>query len=204
MKRFRSFALAALAALTLGSGAWAQEAPQETVRKTTDAVISRVKDEKDVLRADPTRMYNLVSELVFPHFDFGVMSQFVLGAEWKAAEEAKRAEFVEQFRKLLVRTYAAALLEYSEQTIAYPDPGATPKNPKTAVVKQDITQPSGANMPVVYRLHSKADGWKVYDVSVDGVSLVKTYRSSFADIIKQGGLDQLIATLHTKNQEIGQ
>ena len=127
MKRFRSLVLAALAALTLGSGVCAQEAPQETVRKTTDAVISRVKDEKDVLRADPTRMYNLVSELVFPHFDFGVMSQFVLGAEWKTAEEAKRAEFVEQFRKLLVRTYAAALLEYSEQTIAYPDPGVTPR-----------------------------------------------------------------------------
>lgn len=204
MKRILAIAFAAVAAFSLSGAAWAQEAPQDTVRKTTDEVISRVKDEKDALRADPAKMYTLVSELIFPHFDFGVMSQFVLGAEWKSAEEAKRAEFVEQFRKLLVRTYAAALLEYSDQSIAYPDPGEPPKNPKTAVVRQDITQPSGSNLPVVYRLHSKTDGWKVYDVSVDGVSLVKTYRSSFAPIIKEGGIDQLISTLHTKNEEIGQ
>lgn len=204
MKRLFSFAVATLVALTLGSGVWAQEVAQETVRKTTEEVVARVRDSKDTLRNDPAKMYNLVSELIFPHFDFGVMSQFVLGEEWKSADEARRADFVEQFRKLLVRTYAAALLEYSAQTIAYPDPGPAPKNPKTAVVKQDITQPSGANLPVVYRLHSKSDGWKVYDVSVDGVSLVKTYRSSFADILRQGGLDQLIATLHSKNEEIGQ
>jgi phospholipid transport system substrate-binding protein len=142
--------------------------------------------------------------MIFPHFDFGVMSQFVLGEQWKAADEAKRAAFVEQFRKLLVRTYAAALLEYSDQTIEYPDPGPQPSNAKTAIVKQDITQASGAMLPVVYRLHNKAGNWKVFDVSVDGVSLVKTYRSSFTSILKEGGIDQLISTLATKNQEIGQ
>jgi len=176
----------------------------ETVRHTTDEVIARVKDEKDALRADPTKMYNLVSEMIFPHFDFGVMSQFVLGEQWKVADEAKRTQFVEQFRKLLVRTYAAALLEYSDQTIDYPDSVTQPANTKTAVVKQDITQPSGAVLPVVYRLHNKSGGWKVFDVSVDGVSLVKTYRSSFTSILKDGGIDQLIATLETKNHEIGQ
>lgn len=203
MKRFFSTAML-LAATFLVTVAWATEAPLETVRHTTDEVVARVKDEKDALRADPTKMYNLVSEMIFPHFDFGVMSQFVLGEQWKAADEAKRGQFVEQFRKLLVRTYAAALLEYSDQSINYPDPGAQPANAKTAVVKQDITQPSGALLPVVYRLHNKSGDWKVFDVSVDGVSLVKTYRSSFTSILKEGGIDKLIATLETKNHEIGQ
>jgi phospholipid transport system substrate-binding protein len=204
MKRLFSMAVTMLAVTLLANNAWTQEAPLETVRHTTDEVVTRVKNEKDNLRGDPTKMYHLVSEMIFPHFDFGVMSQFVLGEQWKTAEEAKRAAFVEQFGKLLVRTYAAALLEYSDQTINYPDPGPQPANTKTAIVKQDIAQPSGAVMPVVYRLHNKAGEWKVFDVSVDGVSLVKTYRSSFTSIIKEGGIDRLIANLATKNQEIGQ
>jgi len=204
MKHLLGIVWAAAVALSLAGPVVAQESPQTIVQTTTDEVISRVKNEKDALRGDPTKMYNLVAEMIFPHFDFDVMSQFVLGPDWKTAEEGKRKEFVDQFRKLLVRTYAAALLEYSEQSIAYADAGPAPKNPKTAIVRQDITQPSGTNLPVVYRLHTRPDGWKVYDVTVDGVSLVKTYRSSFASIIKEGGLDKLIATLHTKNQEIGQ
>lgn len=204
MKRFLSVTAAVLAVSLAISSAWAQQAPLDTVRNTTEEVVARVKDEKDALRADPTKMYGLVSEMIFPHFDFGVMSQFVLGEQWKVAEDAKRAAFVEQFRKLLVRTYAAALLEYSNQSIAYPDPGPQPTNARTAVVKQDIAQPSGSVLPVVYRLHNKLGDWKVFDVSVDGVSLVKTYRSSFTSILKEGGVDKLIATLATKNQEIGQ
>lgn len=203
MKQVLGILWAAVAAFSLAGPVMAEESPQAIVQTTTDEVISRVKNEKDALREDPAKMFNLVSEMIFPHFDFNVMSQFVLGGEWKTADETKRAEFVDQFRKLLVRTYAAALLEYSEQSIAYP-PVEPSKNPKTAVVRQDITQPSGTNLPVVYRLHNRTQSWKVYDVTVDGVSLVKTYRSSFASIIKEGGLDKLIATLHTKNQEIGQ
>jgi phospholipid transport system substrate-binding protein len=202
----RLFLTAAACAVFLISSVTIAEVavPLETVRHTTDEVIARVKDEKDALRAEPAKMYGLVSEMIFPHFDFNVMSQFVLGEQWKAAEEAKRAAFVEQFRKLLVRTYAAALLEYSDQSISYPENSPQAANAKTAVVRQDISQPSGTALPVVYRLHNKKGDWKVFDVAVDGVSLVKTYRSSFTSILKEGGIDKLIATLVTKNQEIGQ
>ena len=204
MKRFFSMA-AVLCAISLINGvASALEAPLDTVRNTTEEVVARVKDEKDALRAEPAKMYGLVSEMIFPHFDFNVMSQFVLGEQWRAAEKEKRAAFVAQFRKLLVRTYAAALLEYSDQSISYSAPVPQPANGRTAVVRQDISQPSGTAMPVVYRLHNKTGTWKVFDVAVDGVSLVRTYRSSFTSILKEGGIDKLIATLATKNQEIGQ
>jgi phospholipid transport system substrate-binding protein len=201
----RSFSLVGVVlAFGLATGASALEAPVDVVRHTTSEVVTRVKNEKDALRADPGKMYALVSEMIFPHFDFEIMSQFVLGEQWKTADAAKRQAFVEQFRKLLVRTYAAALLEYSDQEINYPDPGPQPKNSKTALVKQDITQPGSGLLPVAYRLHSKTGAWLVFDVSVDGVSLVKTYRSSFTSILKEGGLDKLIESLAVKNQEIGQ
>ena len=200
----RLIGMAAMSAILVFSGvALAIEAPLDTVRNTTDQVVARVKDEKDALRSDPAKMYSLVSEMIFPHFDFHVMSQFVLGEQWKSADDDSRRAFVEQFRKLLVRTYAAALLEYSDQKITYP--GAEQSaNAKTSIVKQDIIQPSGSVLPVVYRLHNRAGDWKVFDVSVDGVSLVKTYRSSFTSILKEGGIGKLIQTLSTKNQEIGQ
>ncbi len=205
MKRFFLMTAAMLVALVTGSNAIASEAPLDIVRQTTEQVVTRVQGDKDALRNNPGKMYSLVSEMIFPHFDFNVMSQFVLGPEWKSAEAGKRTQFVEQFRKLLVRTYATALLEYSDQKIEYPAQGTgADSNGKTATVRQDITQPGRQILPIVYRLHSKTGDWKVFDVSVDGVSLVKTYRSSFTSVLKQGGIDKLIANLTTKNQEIGQ
>lgn len=201
MKRSRLITAATLALSLFGTAAFGLEAPQDVVKNTTDQVVERVRNERNALRADPARMYELVSEMIFPHFDFSIMSQWVLGEQWAAADDAQRAEFVEQFRKLLVRTYAAALLEYSDQIISYPADQA-PAKPNTAVVMQQISQPGTAVLPVVYRLHNKTGNWKVFDVSVDGVSLVKTYKASFAPIISEGGLDRLIQTLDTKNQEI--
>ena len=96
-------------------------------------------------------------------------------------------------------------MEYSDQKINYPEQGTgADGNGKTATVRQDVTQPGSKVLPIVYRLHSKTGDWKVFDVSVDGVSLVKTYRSSFSSVLKNGGIDKLIANLATKNQEIGQ
>lgn len=201
MKRFALVCAAALLFGFVGLAGAAGDA-QTVVQETTTAVIDRVKAEKDTLRGDPAKMYSLVSDTIFPHFDFSIMSQWVLGEHWKIADTAQRQEFVEQFRRLLVRTYATALLEYSDQTIAYPANEAS-HNPKTATVKQDIKQPGGTILPVVYRLHNKSGDWKVFDVAVDGVSLVKTYKSSFAQVIAEGGIAKLIANLKDKNKDLG-
>ena len=175
----------------------AADDPGAIVRATTDDVLERAQAEKESLQADPIKMYDLVAELIFPHFDFAIMSQWVLGEHWGSADEATRENFVEHFRKLLVRTYATALLEFSDQDINYPEieqKGGT----KTAVVKQEISQPGGSSIPIIYRLHNKSGAWKVFDVSVDGVSLVKTYRASFGSMIKDDGLEGLIAQLSDK------
>lgn len=178
----------------------AAEQPLDVVRTTTDDVLQRISTDKEALRADPGEMYKVVSEVIFPHFDFAIMSQWVLGEHWSSADENTRGAFVEQFRKLLVRTYATALLEFSEQSITYPDiqqKGGT----NTALVKQEISQEGSESLPIVYRLHNKSGEWKVFDVSVDGVSLVKTYRASFGSVIKDGGLAALIESMSSKNQQ---
>ena len=201
MQRFLRVSMASflLTMSALAVAASAAPPPLEIVRTTTDNVLERVKTDKETLRAQPGKMYDLVSELIFPHFDFAIMAQWVLGDSWAGADEATRAAFVDQFRKLLVRTYATALIEFSDQTIAYPEADVAPAA-STATVRQEISQPGSASIPIVYRLHNKTGDWKVFDVSVDGVSLIKTYRASFAAAIKNDGLPALIQSLETKNQ----
>lgn len=203
MKKVCLFVFVTLVAAFAAVSVLAMEAPRDVIKATTDQVLVEVKNDREALRADPAKMYNLVSELIFPHFDFPIMAQWVLGSHWKDASEATRAEFIEQFRKLLVRTYATALLEFSNQTISYPDATDTQKG-KTVLVRQAIEQTGSEPIVLGYRLHKPSNQWKVLDVAVDGVSLVKTYRASFVPIIKEGGVEGLISSLSEKNKEINQ
>ncbi len=171
---------------------------QDLAKTTADKVIARVKVEKAALRANPLRLNALVDELVIPHFDFERMSQWVLGKHWPGASVAQRSKFVVEFRQLLVRTYAKSLLEYSDWEIHYL-PVLAGGDGKSVTVKTEVQRPGGDAIPMSYRMHTKDDGWKVYDVTVDGVSIVSTYRSSFSSEIRKGGLDALIQRLVEKN-----
>ena len=200
MKRFLGVSSAVLI-IVWASGAYAVAMePSDIVRTTTDKVLERIKNEREALRDNPGKMYDLVAEMIFPHFDFGIMSQWVLGKHWNTADEATRENFLLQFRRLLVRTYATALLNFSDQSITYP-PIDQKSGVNTAMVMQQITQPGSATVPVLYRLHNKSGDWKVFDVSVDGVSLIKTYRASFGSMIKNNGLSALIESLNAKNKQ---
>ncbi|MDC3067371.1 ABC transporter substrate-binding protein [Pseudomonadota bacterium] len=175
--------------------------PVDIIKSITDEVLSRVESDKDQLKNNPGEMYDLVSDLVFPNFDFAVMSRFVLGSYWDQANVKQKGEFIDQFRKLLVRTYASALLEFSNQTIEYPTDRNVVKEKTAKIVQVVITQ--GEPITVIYRLHNTKDKWLAFDVSVSGVSLVKTYRGSFKSIIETEGLDQLINSLKEKNKKFG-
>lgn len=175
--------------------------PVDIIKSITDEVLNRVESDKDQLKNNPGEMYDLVSDLVFPNFDFAVMSRFVLGSYWDQADVKQKGEFIDQFRKLLVRTYASALLEFSDQTIEYPTDRNVIKEKTAKIVQVVITQ--GEPVTVIYRLHNTKDKWLVFDVSVSGVSLVKTYRGSFKSIIETEGLDQLINSLKEKNKKFG-
>ena len=175
---------------------------EDVVKTTSNQVLEKLAGQKAELEAHPDRLYGLVNELIVPHFDFSSMSKWVLGKNWKQATADQRQQFVEQFKNLLVRTYAKTLLEYSDEKINYLPLEDNPRS-NLAVVKTEIQQPSGAGtLPIHYRMHISGGEWKVVDVAVDGVSLISTYRGSFGSEIRKNGLDALIAKLQERNDKL--
>jgi phospholipid transport system substrate-binding protein len=171
--------------------------PLELVRDTSSRMLAALHDERDAIRQDSSRLYDLVSTIVLPYFDFERMSQWVLGKNWRTATPEQRERFVEQFRNLLVRTYGTALSDYADEKIIYL-PFAGDLSAQTVTVRTEIEQ-AGSTIPINYSMYRSRDGWKVYDVAISGVSLVTNYRSSFGNIIRDEGMDSLIRRLEEKN-----
>jgi len=181
--------------------AWATQSPEELMKQTSDQMLTKLRQEKEVIKANPERIYELVNQIVLPHFDFGYMSQLVVGKYWRRATPQQRQDFTEQFKQLLVRTYATSLNEYTDQKLNFL-PFRQGSDPDQAAVSTEVEQPGGFPIPIDYKLHRNSDEWKVFDVVIDDVSLVTNYRTSFAKEIREGGLDGLIATLKKRNQEV--
>ena len=176
-------------------------APDALVKQTSEDVLKIVKKDKDIQAGNKRKIYALVDAKVLPHFDFNPMTQLAVGKSWRQATPAQQNALVKEFRTLLVRTYSVALSTYRNKPIDYKplkmQPGDTDVTVKT-VVKQ-----SGGPVSIDYSLRKNADGWKVYDVVVDGASLVTVYRSSFDSEIQQSGIDGLIKSLVNKNRTAG-
>ncbi len=194
------FFTALLAALTLllGPLAWAETPPDELVRSTSDKVLAALDQHREELNTDPKLVYRIVDELVLPHFDFEAMSKLVLGVHWRRATPAQQKAFTQAFRDLLVRTYAKSLAEYEGQTLRYL-PVRPSTDPNEVTVPTEIQPTSGPPIPVDYRLRKVGGEWKVFDVTIDGISLVTNYRSTFAQDIQRIGMDGLIKQLQQRN-----
>ena len=176
--------------------------PQALVKSTTVKMFAKLKAEKQNLDENPDLIFGLVSKIVLPHFDFIAMSKWVLGKNWKKASRAQKIGFIKAFRKLMVRTYSVALLEYTDNEIKY-KPLRDDVTKGDVTVRTQTTTAKGDIVAINYSLHKKKKGWKVYDISVEGVRLIATYKTSFGSEIKQKGIDALIARLqgHNKKQE---
>lgn len=176
------------------------ETPDKLVYAVTQDLMADIKANKDRYLKDRGKLYAMVDKKVLGRFDFERMSQWVLGRYWRTATPEQRQRFTQEFRALLVRTYATALLDYTgEQDVVYLPFQGKPGD-QEAVVRTEIKQPSGPNIPIYYAFFKGKDGWKVYDVSVEGVSLVTNYRSAYASKIKQEGMDALIASIAASNR----
>jgi len=187
--------LAAAAAVADGTDA------QALVRSTADRVLAEVKANKSQLERDSSGIYALVEAYVVPHFDFSRMTQSAMGRHWRAANEQQRAALVREFQELLVRTYAVALLNYSGQQIEYLPLRATATDDEV-VVQTKVSDAGAPPVPIDYRLRRVVGQWKVYDVTIDGVSLVSNYRSMFAEQVQRTGVDGLIRQLSDRNREL--
>lgn len=174
--------------------------PQALVKDTTVKMFAKLKAEKQNLDKNPELIYGMVSEIVLPHFDFITMSKWVLGKNWRSASRAQKIGFIKAFRELMVRTYSVALLEYTDTEIKY-KPLRDDESKGDVTVRTQAETGKGAPVSINYSLHKKKKGWKVYDISVEGVSLISNYRTTFATEVKQKGLDALIARLQKHNKK---
>ena len=173
--------------------------PQALVESVAAKTLERIKKEQQKIKSDPKHINFLVNELVIPHFDFERMSRWVLGKYWRKADGGQREKFIEEFKSLLIRTYATSLSEYIDQTITYL-PFRDNLASGDVTVRSEIAQAGGFPIPINYRLYLKNSAWKVYDVTIDDISLIANYRTSFGAHIRKSGIDDLIATLSNQNK----
>jgi phospholipid transport system substrate-binding protein len=173
-------------------------APDALVKQTADDVLTIVKNDKDIQAGNQQKLFAVVEEKILPNFDFDRVCRMVLGKNWKSASPEQQALFQKEFRSLLLRTYATALGKYRDQVIEY-RPMQTDASEKNVTVKTQIIQKGGQPIAVDYSLVKGPAGWKVYDITIESVSLVTNYRSQFSSEIRQNGLDSLNKKLADKN-----
>lgn len=178
-----------------------QTDPVLLIQNSTDMLLTKLRSNRQMLSKNPQYINELINSTVVAHFDFEKMSRLVLGKHWRKATAEQRQLFPQEFKALLVRTYATALLEYDDQEIRYLARPAS-DNQNEATVKTEIVLRSASTIPVNYRLHRSGKHWKVYDITIDGISLVMTYRSTFASQIRHAGISGLIEKLAKKNHRV--
>ena len=169
-------------------------APTDQIKSTIDAVLETLKDESLDQEAKETKIKDLIAD----RFDYRNMSQRVLATNWKKATEEQQARFTELFPEILSNVYMGRIQEYTNERVDYV--GETIKKEKFALVETTIVAPS-VEIPINYKLRLKSDDWLVYDVVIEGVSLINTYRSSYAEIAKNEGIDGLLAKMEEKLSE---
>ena len=177
--------------------------PDVLARSVTDEVIAILRADPDAYTGNPVKVVGLIETKVLPHFNFVRMTRLAVGKNWRQAGPQQREALIGEFRTLLVRTYATAFTAYRDQTIKYGPLRMRPED-DDVVVRSQIIQQGGPPVAVDYNMEKTAKGWKVYDVTIEGVSLVQNYRSSFNSEVHRGGIDGLINALNSKNRQLAQ
>lgn len=171
----------------------------DLVKTTTDSMLQALQQRRSEIDTNSNVIYDIANTIAVPHFDFDRITKYAMGRFWQQANVAQRLALTTEFKTLLIRTYAKALLNYSGQEIRLLPMRASSKAGQVQV-NTSVDMPSGAKVPINYLLYLKNDQWKAYDVVINGVSLVSNYRNSFAQEIRNGGINGLIQTLKNRNQ----
>ena len=201
IKSLASAALAA-AALLLAVPAPAQDAsPDQLVKTVTLEVVELITKDKEIQAGNRAKLVQLIDAKVLPHFNFSAMTALAMGQSWNKSNPDQKKRLTEEFRTLLVRTYASALAAYSEQKFDFRPLRAKPSD-TDVTVQVRVLQPGSQPVPIDYSMEKTASGWKVYDVMVGGVSLVANYRTEFNNVVRESGIDGLIKNLNAKNRSL--
>ena len=179
----------------------AQEAPDALVKTVTLEVVELIAKDKDIKAGDRAKLVSLIDAKVIPHFNFQAMTALAMGQNWRKAAPAQRKRLVEEFKTLLVRTYASALAAYSDEKFDFRPLRAKPSD-TDVIVQVRVLQAGAQPVPIDYSMEKTPEGWKVYDVVVGGVSLVANYRTEFNNVVRDSGVDGLIKNLDSKNRSL--
>lgn len=202
MRRFVGI-IALMLSSVLAFPAWsANLAPDKLVDETVQEVIDIIRKDEALRNGDKEKMLDLIETKILPHFNFNRMTQLAMGQHWSKASPEQQTKLVDEFRTLLVRTYSNALTSYQDETIKVNPIPALGDRTETSVRSIVIQGKGKEPIPIDYAMEKKADGWKVFDVTVAGVSLVTNYRGSFNSQVRKGGVEGLIKALTDKNKSL--
>ncbi|MES2563260.1 MAG: ABC transporter substrate-binding protein [Pseudomonadota bacterium] len=179
----------------------ADVAPDALARSVTDEVLAIVRADKEIAAGNPQKVAQLVEAKVLPHFSFQRMTQLAVGRSWRETTPDQQKALTDEFRKLLVRTYTTAFGSYKNQSVEYRPLRMQPTD-TDVVVKSVIKQPGGQPVTLDYNMEKLSGGWKVYDVKIEGISLIENYRNTFNSEIQRSGIDGLIKVLADKNRTL--
>lgn len=189
-------------AFFIATQAIAQEAPDALLKRVTQEMITALRENDADLREHPNHIYKIIDQILVPHIDWTAMARWVVGrAIWEKSSESQRSTFSKEFKDLLIRTYASTLRAYNNQTIDYlPIRGGIAG--KNRVQVSSVIRESGREpIRVAYRLTNQSGNWLVYDISIEGVSLLKGFQSQFAQELQQKGIDAVTQRLHQHNEK---
>jgi phospholipid transport system substrate-binding protein len=174
--------------------------PEQLVQKVTEEVMTAIKSDKQLAAGDRQKAMKLAEEKVLPYIDFEEATRLAVGRAWSQATPEQRKKLVGEFRNMLVRTYSNAIEGYQGQTLkVLPSRGGKQDAKDEATVRTQFVRAGGKPLPIEFQMRKTGEGWKVYDIAVEGISLVLTYRSEFDAVVKQQGIDGLIKRLAEKN-----
>ena len=194
------FALVLISALAAPFSLAQDVAPDVLLKAVTLEVIAIIRQDKDIQAGNPAKVAALVETRILPFFDFTRMTQLAVARNWRLATPEQQTALTTEFKTLLVRTYSTALSSYRDQAIEFKRLRAAFGDTEVTV-RSVMKQPGSGPLTMDYDMEKTAAGWKVYDIKIDGVSLITTYRETFAGAVRDGGVDGLIKSLSDKNRQ---
>lgn len=198
-------AAAAAAAALFGAAAGAQDImPADVlVKNVTLEIVEIVKRDRDIQAGDRKKVIELIEAKVVPHFNFSAMTASAVGTHWGKANAEQKARLTGEFRTLMVRTYASSIAAYKNQKFDFRPLRARPTD-TDVTVNVRVLQPGAEAVKIDYDMEKTARGWKVWDVRVADISLTANYRTEFANVVRDSGIDGLIRTLQAKNSKVAE
>ena len=175
-------------------------APDAQIKALYEQVVAAIKKDKEIRAGNPKKIAELVQTTILPNFDFARMTRIAMGANWRRATPPQQQRLISEFETLLVHTYSGAVSRYRDQTIEF-KPVRMQAGDTEVTVRSELRQPGAQALAIDYAMTKEDQGWKVYDVSVGGVSLITTYRDTFTDTVRSRGVAGLIESLQSKNRE---